>query len=167
MRSFLVGLPIMALAAVAQSTILTQFHLFGGTLDLGLLLVLGWTLTGESAGGVAWGFMGGLCLDLLSGGPLGTMTLGLTAVAYLAGLTEGRFWGSHVLLPLALALLGTAVFHVVNLAVLSAAGYAVGWGAGLARVALPSALVNTLLMLPIYYALRWVHAQVYPRAVTA
>jgi rod shape-determining protein MreD len=167
MRSFLVGLPIMALAAVAQSTILTHYHFYSGTLDLGLLIVLGWSLTGESGGGVVWGFMGGLCLDLLSGGPFGSMTLGLTVVAYLAGLTEGRFWGSHVLLPLAVALLGTAVFHAVNLALLSATGYAVSWGGGLAAVVLPSALVNTLLMLPIYYALRWVHAQVYPRAVTA
>lgn len=167
MRSFLVGLPVLSLAAVAQSTILTHYHFYSGTLDLVLLIVLGWTLTGESAGGLAWGFMGGLCLDLLSGGPFGSLALGLTVVAYLAGLTEGRFWGSHVLLPLALALLGTVVFHLVILVTLSVTGYAVDWGASLVRVVLPSTLVNTFLMLPIYYALRWVHAQVYPRAVVA
>jgi rod shape-determining protein MreD len=167
MKTFLVGLPILCLAAVAQSTILTHYHFYSGTLDLVLLMVLGWTLTGDALGGIVWGFMGGLCLDLLSGGPFGAMALGLTLVAYLAGLTAGRFWGSHVLLPLALALLGTFGFHLVSLLALSVTGYAVNWGTSLARVVLPSALVNTFLMLPIYYALRWVHTQVYPPSVAA
>jgi rod shape-determining protein MreD len=167
MKTYLVGVPVMCLAAVAQSTILTQYHLYGGTLDLVLLIVLGWTLTGDSLGGIGWGFVGGVCLDLLSGGPFGGTALGLTLVAYLAGLTEGRFWGSHILLPLALALLGTFVFHLVSLVTLSVMGFAVNWAISLVRVVLPSALVNTLLMLPIYYALRWVHAQVYPPAVAA
>lgn len=167
MKSYLVGVPLLCLAAVVQSTILTRFHFYGGTLDLVLLMVLSWTLTGDTLGGIGWGFLGGLCLDLLSGGPLGATPLGLTLMAYFAGLTEGRFWGSHILLPLAIALLSSFGFHLVSLVSLSVTGYLVNWAVSLARVVLPSVLLNTFLMLPIYYALRWVHAQVYPAEVLA
>ena len=167
MKSYLVGLPLLCLAAVVQSTILSRYHFYSGTLDLVLLMVLGWTLTGDMLGGMGWGFIGGLCLDLLSGGPFGATPLGLTLMAYLASLTEGRFWGSHILLPLALALVGTLGYHLVSLVALSAAGYAVDWSISLSRVVLPSALLNTFMMLPVYYGTRWLHAQIYPAAVVA
>ncbi len=167
MKTYLVGFPLLILAAVAQSAILARYHFFSGSPDLVLLIVLSWTLTGDSLGGVGWGFLGGLCLDVLSGGPLGATALGLTLAAYFTSLTEGRFWGSHILLPLAVALLGTLGFHLVSLVSLAVTGHLVDWGGSLARVVLPSALLNTCLMLPVYYALRWVHAQVYPAEVVA
>jgi rod shape-determining protein MreD len=167
MKSYLVGVPLLCLAAVVQSTILSRYHFYGGTLDLVLLVVLGWTLTGDALGGLGWGFVGGLCLDLLSGGPLGAAPLGLTVMAYLAGLTEGRFWGSHLLLPLAIALLGTFGFHLLSLVVLALAGHAVDWGTSLARIVLPSALLNTFLMWPVFAVMRWMHAQLYPPSVAA
>ena len=167
MKTYLVGVPLLCLAAVAQSVILSRYHFYGGTLDLVLLMVLGWTLTGDAFGGLGWGFVGGLCLDLLSGGPLGAAPLGLTVLAYLAGLTEGRFWGSHLVLPLSVALLGTFGFHLFSLMSLALSGYVVDWGASLARVVLPSALLNTFLMWPVFSILRWVHAQIYPAPVVA
>jgi len=167
MKSYLVGLPLLILAAVAQSTILSHFHFYGGTVDLVLLIVLGWALTGDALGALGWGLVGGLCLDLISGGPLGATSLALTVMAYLAGLTEGRFWGSHLVLPLGIALGGTFGFHFINLAVLALSGYAIDWGASLARIVLPSALLNTLLMWPAFSAMRWIHAQLYPAAVAA
>jgi rod shape-determining protein MreD len=167
MKSYLVGVPLLCLAAVAQSTILSGFHFYGGTVDLVLLMVLGWTLTGDVLGGLGWGFVGGLCLDLLSGGPLGAAPLGLTLMAYLAGLTEGRFWGSHLVLPLGMALLGTFGFHLVSLVTFALSGYAIDWGSSLARIVLPSALLNTVLMWPVFSAMRWVHTQLYPAAVAA
>ncbi len=167
MKSYLVGLPILCLAAVVQSTVLSRYHFYGGTLDLVLLMVISWTLTGDVLGGVGWGFMGGVCLDLLSGGPFGAAALALTLVAYAAGLTEGRFWGASLLLPLVVALLGSFGYHLVNLVALSVTGYGPNWGISLVRVVLPSALLNTFLVLPVYYAMRWVHGQLYPAAVTA
>lgn len=167
MKSFLVGVPVLCLAAAVQSAILARYHFYGGTLDLVLLVALSWTLTGDVLGGVGWGFLGGLCLDLLSGGPLGAMALSLTLTAYLIGLTEGRFWGLQILLPLAMALLGTFSFHLASLAVLMVAGYPISWGESLVQVVLPSALLNTFLVLPVYYAMRWVHIQLYPAVVTA
>jgi rod shape-determining protein MreD len=164
--AYLIGLPLLVLAAVAQSTVLPHVRVLGGAADLVLLLALSWTLAGDWRGGMVWAFVGGLCLDLLSGGPLGVATIGLVLMAYFASLTEGRFWRSHFLLPLATAITCTVGFHCVYLAVISASGQAVNWGTGFGAIILPATLLNTLCMLPIYHALRWLHGLVFPTLVT-
>ncbi len=167
MRTLLVGVPLLALAAALQSTVLVSLRLLGGTLDLVLLLTLGWTLAGDWEGGLAWGFIGGVCLDLLSGGPLGGSALALVFVAFLASLSEGRFWRSHVLLPLATSLLGTLGFHFIYLIVLSFSGRPVDWLAGVTRIILPALFLNALLIVPIYHGLRGLRGVVYPAQVKA
>jgi rod shape-determining protein MreD len=164
--TYLVGLPLLALAAVLEATLFARWPLAGGRLDLVLLLALSWTLIGEWQGGAIWGLVGGLFLDLLSGGPVGANALGLVLVTYLASLSEGRFWRSHVLLPLATVLLGTVAYHLVYLFALAATGHAVSWLASLATVTLPTVLINTLAMLPVYHLLRWLYNVVHPTPVT-
>jgi len=164
--SYLVGLPLVALAAVLQATVLANLRPLGSNLDLVLLLTLSWTLSGEWQAGAFWGVMGGLCLDTLSGGPFGASALGLVFVAYLTSLTEGRFWRSHVLLPLACALAGTVIFHLLSLAALAVTGHSVDWAGSLFRLTLPAVLLNTLLMLPVYHLLRGLHSLVRPAPVT-
>ena len=166
MRSLLAGAPLLALAAVLQSAVLPHFRvLAGGGLDLTLVLALGWTLAGDWQGGAAWGFLGGLFLDLLSGGPLGLYTLAMVLMTYLASLTEGQFWRSHVLLPLAAALLGGLGFHAVVLAGLAIAGHALNWGEALLGMVLPSVLLDLLAILPVYQAMRGLHALLFPAPV--
>jgi rod shape-determining protein MreD len=166
MTTYLIGLPLLALAAVVQATVLSLLHVGGGTVDLVLLLALSWTLIGEWQGGALWGLMGGLCLDLLSGGPVGAHALGLVVVAYLASLSEGRFWRSHVLLPLATVLLCTVLYHLLYLGVLAATGHPVAWLPSLVQVTLPAVLLNTLLMLPVYHSVRWLHHILHPVPVS-
>jgi rod shape-determining protein MreD len=151
---------------VLQSTVLPQLTFFGGTLNLVLLVALSWTLSGEGLEGMVWGFTGGFFVDLLSGGPLGASALALALMTFFAGLTEGRFWRSHLLLPLATALLSALGFHAIALLFLTASGYPLALGPALWQIILPSVLVNTLGMLPIYRALRWLHGFVYPAPVT-
>jgi hypothetical protein len=86
-------------------------------------------------------------------------------VVYFTGLSEGRFWSSHVLLPLASVLVGTLVYHLVYLAALAAAGHTVSWLPSLSQVTLPTVLLNTLLMLPVYQLMRWLQAVLHPAVV--
>ena len=164
--TYLIGLPLLALAAVIQSTVLARFPIFGGKLDLVLLLALSWTLIGEWQGGVIWGLLGGLSLDTLSGGPFGATAFGLVVVAYLAGLSEGRFWRSHVLLPLATALVCSVIYHLITLSLLAITGYPLDWYYSLTRLTLPAVLLNTLCMLPVYFLMRMLHGFAHPAPVT-
>lgn len=164
---YVVGLPLLVLAAVFQATVLAQLPFFGGTLDLVLLLTLSWTLTGEWQGGAIWALVGGLSLDVLSGGPLGVCAICLLCVAYLTSLSEGQLWRSHILLPLATILLSTVGYHSLYLLALNALGYALPFGESLWRITLPSVLLNTLFMLPVYAGVRWLHHLVEPPPVSS
>jgi rod shape-determining protein MreD len=168
MRTLFIGIPLLALAAVVESTVLPDVRaLSGGTLNLVLILVLSWTLAGDWSGGLVWGFIGGVLLDLLSGGPFGKSALALVLVAYVASWSEGQFWRSHILLPLAAALLGTLVYHVIVFFVLIVGGTRMDWLGALTGVLLPALLVNTLIIVPVFWLLRAVHEAVYPAAVRA
>lgn len=168
MRTLFIGIPLLALAAVVESTVLPDLRvLSGGTLNVVLVFVLSWTLAGDWSGGLVWGFIGGLLLDLLSGGPFGKSALALVLVAYVASWSEGQFWRSHILLPLAAAMLGTLVYHLVVFFVLVVNGTSLDWLSALTGVLLPALLINTLVIVPIFWLLRAVHAVVYPAAVKA
>ena len=163
--AYLIGLPLLLLAAVAQSAVLPHLRVLDGGADVVLLLTLGWVLAGDWRGGLVWAFVGGLCLDLLSGGPVGAATVGLVLMAYLASLTEGRFWRSHVLLPLAVILFGSVGFHLLQLLILFLGGFRPEVPTALWRILLPSTLVNTALMLPLYQLMRRLHGVVYAPSV--
>ncbi len=166
MRSLILGVPLMLVVAAVQSTLMPGWRLpGGGMVDVALVLTLAWTIAGDWPGGMAWGFVGGLWLDVLSGGLLGRTALALVLMAYLASLSEGRFWRSHVLLPLALGLVGSVGYHGILLASLWVTGVTFDWGPTLSLLVIPSTLLNTLSILPVYYLLRWVHAHMYPAQV--
>ena len=61
----------------------------------------------------------------------------------------------------------TSGLHLVNLTFLAVAGYPLNWAAGVLQWTLPALLLNTLAMLPVYHALRWLHTALYPPVVTA
>lgn len=166
MRTLLIGLPVLALAAVIEAAVLPDLRVLGGGgVNLVLLLTMAWTLAGDWNGGLLWGLMGGLCLDLLSGGPLGASALALVIVAFLTSLAEGQLWRSHILLPLATALLGSMLYHLILPVILAIYGFAFDWGRALAGVLLPATLLNIVLIVPVYEILRRLRAWVYPVAV--
>jgi rod shape-determining protein MreD len=166
MRTLLIGLPVLALAAALEATALADLRVAGGGgVNLVLLFTLAWTLAGDWNGGLLWGLIGGLCLDLLSGGPLGASALVLVIVAFLASLAEGQLWRSHVLLPLAAALMGSVLYHLLLPLILAVFGFEFDWGRALVGVLLPSTLLNLMLIVPLYEILRRVRGWVYPVAV--
>jgi rod shape-determining protein MreD len=164
--SLLIGIPLLAVEAVVQSAVLARLSLFGGTINLVLLTVLCWNLLAERADGLGWAFAGGLFADVLSGGPMGASVIGLLAVGYVAGLTEGRLWRTHFLLPLASALLATIAFHLIYLAILALTGYPVNLADQLAFITFPTVVLNLLCVLPLYWLIRRLHDWVRPAPVT-
>ncbi|HLB48835.1 MAG TPA: rod shape-determining protein MreD, partial [Anaerolineales bacterium] len=108
---------------------------------------------------------GGLLGDVLSGGPMGAMTLGLVSVTLLIALTEGRFYKSNWPVALLASVLGTLVYHLIYLIVLGLSGHPVNLADDLTLVTLPSAILNALLMLPMYQTAKWLAIQVAPPKV--
>lgn len=149
------SIPLLTGIALIQSVLLSRVSLWGARPDLMLLVVLTWAMVRSLDEGVMWGFIGGLIIDLLSGGPMGATTLALVAAALWAGQPWGHGIGLSVARPLLLALLSAATYYLVLLVILAWAGHTVDWGFALLRVAGPSVLLNTILTPFIRQPLVW------------
>jgi rod shape-determining protein MreD len=111
-----------------------------------LLVVLVWAAVRGLDEGLIWGFIGGLILDLLSGGPLGVQVLSLLAVALLAGQPWTEGLGAPLIRILLLALTCGMAYHLVLLVAMAWTGREVDWAFSMLRVAGPSVLLNMVLV---------------------
>jgi len=148
-------LPLLLAAALLQTTALPALKILGVKPELMLLMVLAWSLLRGVEEGLVWAFLGGLLLDIFSGGPLGASTLALLVVSFLSGLTEGSVARTSFVLPLGAALVGTLLYHSLFLLIVQLTRGAVPWADSLFRATLPSLAVNTLLMPVIFRSLAW------------
>jgi len=151
------GIPILLIAAVLQSAWLEDVQILGGRPDLVLLLVVTWSIIRGAREGVVWGFVGGICCDLLSGGSFGLWTFSLTVVGFLAGQPWVHALGPTVIRLALMSALGTVLGHFVLLVVMILLGYVVDLGRGFQTVALPAAVLNFLLCPFAFTFLVWFH----------
>lgn len=143
------------MVALIQDVGLAQVSILGGRPDLVFLVVTGWALLRGSTEGATWAFIGGLILDLFSGGPFGAITFSLLLVTFLVGRQWGRELGSIFLQLVLLVLIACFAYHLLLLLVLGWTGYVVDWRYGLLHVAAPSAILNAVLAPFVHWPLAW------------
>ncbi len=153
MRLYLV-IPLLALVAVVQTTVIARLNVTAKP-DLLLLLLVGWGAASTTRDAYQWGLVGGMWLDLFSGLPFGVQTFAFGVMGVLANSLESVFFRTNVLVPLATIFVATILFHAIELALLQTIGRTIDWQNLLTHVIFPSALVNTALMPFVYGALRW------------
>jgi rod shape-determining protein MreD len=188
------AIPLMVIVAILQATVLPRFPLLGVEPQLALLMTVAWSLLRGVREGLLWAFLLGLAVDIFSAGPMGVTTLSLMAAVGMAIFIQRSFPESRVLLPVALAAVTTGVFWFVNVLVLrlvmpmmirqaAALGILdlargiqapgllgeIGANYGLSGPTLQliagSAAVHCLLILPVYWAFRYVDGFIRPRRV--
>lgn len=141
--------PLVFVAAVLQVGAIAGAHVFGAEPDLLLVTVVVVALASGSVAGAAAGFAGGLLVDVMTLGTLGTTSIVLTVVGYWAGRygeTTGR--GRVYAAPLSAFAL-TIVATLTDMALHFLLGEPVSARTALVAV-LPSALVNAVLALGLY-----------------
>lgn len=125
--------------------------------------MIGWTILQGLRDGVIWAVIGGLSLDLLSGGPFGLFTLAMLVVALVTSLFHGRVFGSSIILPLSLTFPLSLLFNGLALLLLNLLGRPVVWNEAFSVVLVPVAIFNIAVMLlvfPLLYLLnRWLNPQ--------
>lgn len=159
-------IPFLTLVAIFQSTAAPQIRVASGYPDLMLLSVVTWQLVQTRGEGYTWAFIGGLMVDLISGGPFGASILGLLAAAAVADRVGGGLARDQVALPLISAFLGTFAFHVVYLVVLRVFGRTYNPTDAVFQIVLPSALINMVLSPFLFRGMIAIHRRVTPPGVT-
>lgn len=146
-------IPLILIAGLLQSTAATRVKIYGVKPDLVLILVVVGTLIYGSRSGLVWAFIGGLVLDMFSGGPMGASSLALMAAALVAGVGHRTLSRFNILVPIGAMALGTAVYGAAYLALLSVLQYlrvaqhSLPWWTTVQNILVPALIYNTTLMI--------------------
>ena len=151
------GIPILLVAAVVQSVVFERISILGGRPDLVLLLVVTWSIIRGADEGALWGFVGGVCCDLLSGSGLGLWTLSLTAVGLLVGQPWVHALGPTIIRLALMSAAGTLFGHLLLVLAMGLFGHFVAIGRAIQTVAGPAAVLNFLLSPFAFTFLVWFH----------
>ena len=93
------------------------------------------------------GFMGGLWMDVLSGGPMGGSSLALMGVALVTGISYNRFFRSNLLVPMVSIVLGTLTYSYIYWGILTLVGHRLPFWETTERLVFPAVLYNGAIML--------------------
>jgi rod shape-determining protein MreD len=146
------GLPLLALAAALQSSLLPQ--LTGRAVPgLVFLLVVCWAIDTDWQQGVVWAFIGGIMLDLLSSLPIGTSTIPLLVLAFPLGGVGEQIYRLRLPLLLGVGFFGTLAQQLLMLILIALLGHRVGWLQNFSSIILPTMFYNVLLILPVSWFL--------------
>jgi rod shape-determining protein MreD len=149
--------------AVALAISLTPYlSILGVTPDLLLIFVACWAMIRGRAEALVVVPMGGFLRDLATSDPVGTSTLALMPVVFLASLRDLRPVESDFLPAVAVVAAATFAYAIVSMVVLTAVGDDVPWWTAMLRVTLPAMVVNPLFAVIIYAPMRWLTPR--PRA---
>ena len=152
--SIYLGLLSLAAAVLVQSALVPRLRFLGASADLLLVLVVCLSLLRGVTTAFVWGFAGGLAIDVVSGMPLGTSSLALMAVCFLAGLGTNQVFSSSLLLPVMMIALATPLHGWIILLTRQIAGQSIDWIGSTVHIIGPELLLNALLMLLLYPVMR-------------
>ncbi|MCU0512276.1 MAG: rod shape-determining protein MreD [Anaerolineae bacterium] len=164
---YYVAIPLLALAAALQSSIIPDFRLLSGQVDLVFLLVIAWGMRAPLEEGLFWAFVGGILQDLLSITPTGASSIGLVLLIFLIDYLRRQLFRVSLLLLIALVIGGTILQQGIIYTALLLTGNRYDVLEMLRSVLLPEIFLNLVLMLPVYLVVRLLQRRVAPPPLTA
>ena len=145
---------LIVLAVTLQLSTFSQLDVLGGTADITVLFVAALGLYAGSVSGALIGFFTGLLIDVALGAELGATSLVLTVVGYFTGRFMELRDPAHGLTPLPVGLAASAGFVLGTAAV----HFMLDVGASVSVLAIremiATILLNTILALPVFAAVR-------------
>jgi rod shape-determining protein MreD len=148
------AVPLLVLVAIVQASAVPRLAVWGVYPDLPLVFVACWGYLRGWREGLIWGLIAGLAVDLLSGAPLGAATVAMAAAGLLAGRARSAAPRSSLLVPLVGVFLLTVLYDLIFMLALAVSGQTVLWLETLARIVLPSAVLNGVLAVGVYWLMR-------------
>jgi len=159
------AVPFLLLVSLLQSTLAPRLQVGAAWPDFLLLMVMSWALVQRVDEAIVWASIGGLGVDLMSGGPFGASALGLIAAALLAGAMSGGVFRGRTALPLVTALAATLTFHGVYVLTMLLTGQRVDLIDALFRIVLPAAVYNAALSLIVFRVMAGIDQRIRPKAL--
>lgn len=154
MLSILLSIPVLSIAAILQSAVVSRITILEGSADLVLVLLAAYSLQKSVTTAWQWAVVGGLLVDYLSGLPFGIFLFSYLALTGAALVLRERVWRFSFVMMLLVVLFGTLTSHAAALVVLIFQGVSLNMLQVIQSVTLPSLVLNFLLSLPVYLLLQ-------------
>ena len=158
----IVAFPLLGLAAILQSAVVSQMRLISGYADLPMLLIAAWALQSQVQTSWHWALVACLLVGFMSGLPWPVYAIGYLVVVIIARNLQRRVWQAPLLAMFGVVFTGTIFIHLLSFAVLGILGTSLVFGDVLGLILLPSLLLNMLFAIPIFAMMRDLANWVYP-----
>lgn len=158
----LIALPVIILAVILQTAIVSRVYLLSGIADLPLVMLAAWALQEEVESAWHWATAAGLLVGFVSAMPTLAPIMGYFVVVGLAQILQGRVWQAPLLAMFSVTFFGSVIASGLSFAVLRLSGINLPVGDVLGVLTLPSVLLNMLLAIPVYAVMRDLARWVYP-----
>jgi hypothetical protein len=158
----IVAFPLLLLAVILQSAVVSQVKLLSGYADLPMLMLGAWALQSRVKSAWHWAALGCAFLSYVSDMPLPVLVGGYFAVIYMAQTLQKRVWQAPLLAMFSVTFLSTLFVHTLSFVVLSLLGTPFVFGDVIGLITLPSLLLNMLFSIPVYAFMRELARWVYP-----
>lgn len=157
----LVAFPILALAVILQSAIVSRISLLSGYADLVLVIVIAWALQDGVKTSWHWAILAGMMTAVVTGLPWGVPLAGFLVAVFIAQALQKRIWQAPLLAMFTVTFLASIFSHLLTFVVLNLMGGSLAVGDTFSLVTLPSVLLNLLLSIPVFWLIRdlaqWAH----------
>ena len=162
-RAVLVGIPVILLAVILQTSIASRIRLFSGNTDLVLLIVVAWGLQQRVRGAWIWGVAAGLMVAMVSGVPWYIYLIGYLSAVGLARLLVNRIWQAPLLAMFSVTLIGTLEMLMLIYFQRTILEVPLAFGEVFTQIILPTVLLNLLLAIPVHALIRDLAHRLYPQ----
>lgn len=158
----IIAFPLLALAVILQSSIISQVKLLSGYADLMLIILAAWALQKRVKSAWHWAVLGCTMLGFISRMPWPVIVIGYLMVVFVAQILQKRVWQAPLLAMFSVTLVGTLFMHILSFTGLRILGTPFSFGEVMGSVTLPSLLLNMFFSIPVYAFMRDLARWVYP-----
>jgi len=158
----LIAFPLLFLAVILQSSVVSQFQLLAGYADLPLLILAAWALQKKADTSWHWAALACILVAFVSGMPWLASTAGYLAVVFFARVLQRRVWQAPLLAMFSVVFAGVFFIHLLSFASLQISGVPLSFLDVMGLITLPSLLLNMLFSIPVYAFMRDLARWVYP-----
>jgi hypothetical protein len=158
----IIAFPLLLLAVILQSAVVSQVKLLSGYADLPMLMLGAWALQGRVKSAWHWAALGCAMIGFVSTMPWLVLAIGYFAVVFIAQTLQRRVWHAPLLAMFSVTFIGTLFMHLLSFIVLRVLGTPFVFDDVIGLITLPSLLLNMLFSIPIYTFMRDLARWVYP-----
>ncbi len=158
----MIAFPLLGLAVILQSAIVSQVKLISGYADLPLIVLAAWALQERVKSSWHWAVTACFMLGFVSGMPWLVLAAGYLGVVFVAQTLQRRVWQVPLLAMFSVVFAGTLFMHLLSFAVLRLSGTPFSFVDVMGLITLPSLLLNMLFSIPVYTFMRDLAYWVYP-----